>query len=57
MSIIRLDELIHIEEILAEASAVGLQREVTEYANKFMEGSPEMTPIEAYIVAFNELVK
>jgi DNA polymerase III delta prime subunit len=56
MSITRLDEIIQIGEILEEASAVGLQREVSEYANRLIDESPEITPLEAYVMAFNKWI-
>jgi len=56
MSITRLDEIIQIGEILEEASAVGLQREVSETANKLIDECPELTPLEAYVMAFNKWI-
>jgi hypothetical protein len=57
MSVPTLDEHIQIQEILAEARAYGLQHEVNEWADKFMDESPELTPLQAYAMAFNEWIK
>jgi len=57
MPVPTLDEHIQIQEILAEARAYGLQHEVNEWADKFMDESPELTPLEAYVMAFNEWIK
>ena len=38
----------HIEEILTEASAYGLRAEVKQYAEKLLDESPEIDPIDAY---------
>lgn len=57
MGIPTLEEQIHIEEILAEANAWGLKREVQSWANKLMEESPEMALVDAYAIAFDEWVK
>lgn len=57
MGIPTLEEQIHIEEILAEANAWGLKREVQSWANKLMEELSEMALVDAYAIAFDEWVK
>ena len=57
MPVPTLEEQIQIEEILAEATAHGLRHEVCEWADKFMDESPEMEILDAYILAFEEWIK
>lgn len=47
----------HIEEILTEANAYGLRAEVKQYAEKLLDESPEMDPIDAYTHGFEEWIK
>lgn len=57
MPVPTLEEQIQIQEILAEATAYGLRHEVCEWADKFMDESPEMEILDAYILAFEEWIK
>ncbi len=57
MPVPTLDEQIQIEEILAEASSYGLRHEVCAEADRFMDESPEMEILDAYIHAFEEWIK
>ena len=52
-----LEEQIHIEEILAEARAYGLDWEVKSWAMQFMKDNPEMPLVDAYQLAYTEWVK
>jgi len=57
MSIPTLDEHIQIQEILTEANAYGLRHEVCEWADKFIEENPDITILDAYILAYQEWIK
>ncbi len=46
-----------IEQIIQEADVYGLQQEVTDTANKFMQSDPTLAKLDAYIMAFDEWVK
>lgn len=50
-------QMLEIEEIMQEASAYNMQREVWERAQKELEENPTIEIIEAYRLAFNELIK
>lgn len=47
----------HIDEILMEAEAYGLSREVDEYAKKFLKENPALDKVEAYQLAYQEWIK
>jgi len=51
------EESIHIDEILLEANACGLRREVDEHAKKVLKENPTMNSVEAYQLAYQEWVK
>lgn len=51
------EEEIHIEEILLEAHAFGLDHEVDTYAKKLLKKKPSMSRLAAYEEAFNEWIK
>lgn len=46
-----------IEAILEEANGFGMREEVKLWAQKLMEESPEMAPIDAYTRGFEEWIK
>ena len=46
-----------IEEILMEAHAYGLGKEVMDWAKKEMEENPKMRKVDAYELAYREWVK
>ena len=52
-----LEEQIHIEEILAEARAYGLDWEVKQWAETFMKEDPELKHVDAYQLAYLEWIK
>lgn len=48
---------IWIQEILEEASRWGLRNEVTMMAEELIIVNPDIDPVEAYQIAFNDWVK
>jgi hypothetical protein len=52
-----LNEELHIEEILLEAHAFGLDHEVDEWAKKLLKKNPKMSKVDAYQEAYNEWIK
>jgi hypothetical protein len=50
-------EEIHIDEILLEAKAFGLNYEVDLYAKKILEENPKMNKVKAYQLAYQEWIK
>lgn len=52
-----LEEHMQIEEILVEANAHGLRHEVCEWADKFIEEDPNISLLDAYVLAFQEWIK
>lgn len=51
------DEEFHVEEILLEAHAFGLDHEVEELAKKILKKNPKMSKVDAYQEAYNEWIK
>ena len=51
------DEEFHIEEILLEAHAFGLDNEVDKWAKKLLKKNPKMSKVDAYQEAYNEWIK
>jgi hypothetical protein len=51
------EEDFHIEEILLEAHAFGLDHEVDEWAKKLLKKKPKMSRVDAYQEAYNEWIK
>jgi uncharacterized protein YlaN (UPF0358 family) len=51
------DQLSTIEEILIEAQAFGLRREVDELARKDMANDPSLDPVLAYQIALDDWIK
>ena len=51
------DEDFHIEEILLEAHAFGLEYEVDKLAKKLLKKNPKMSKVDAYQEAYNEWIK
>lgn len=52
-----LEEQIHIEEILAEAKAYGLDWEVKTWAANFKKEDPNLSLVDAYQLAYYEWIK
>ena len=46
-----------IELILEEANRWGLRIEVEQWAIKFLKKNPELSRLEAYVMAYNEWIK
>ena len=57
MALPTLEEHIQIQEILEEANAYGLRHEVCEWADKLIDESPEISLLDAYVLAFKEWIK
>ena len=51
------EEEFHIDEILLEAEAFGLSREVEAYAKKILKKNPKMDKVKAYQLAYQEWIK
>jgi len=51
------EEEFHIEEILLEAEAFGLGREVDEWAKKILKKNPKIDKVDAYQLAYQEWIK
>jgi hypothetical protein len=54
---IEFNELEQVEAILQEAHAFGMRWEVQEFAEKFMEQDPDLTRLEATMMAYDEWIK
>jgi hypothetical protein len=52
-----LEELEQIELILTEANAYGLRAEVEEWADSYQEKDPNISRLDAVIMAYSEWVK
>ena len=46
-----------IELLLEEANNYGLRIEVEQWAIKFLKKNPELSRLEAYVMAYNEWIK
>ena len=46
-----------IEEILQEAHAYGLKYEVIETATKLIKEEPDISELNAYVIAYHEWIK
>jgi hypothetical protein len=46
-----------IEEILEEANAYNLRYEVIEAATKILKEEPDISKLNAYVMAYNEWIK
>jgi hypothetical protein len=46
-----------IEEILIEANSYGLRQEVLDWAKSLMDADPRMDKVDAYQLAYHELIK
>ena len=53
----RLSEAEQIEEILQEANAYGLRKEVIEWARKFIKRDPKLDRVSAFQMSYDEWVK
>lgn len=51
------EEDFHIEEILLEAHAFGMDHEVDEWAKRLLTENPNMSKVDAYQQAYNEWIK
>lgn len=54
---IEFNELEQVEAILQEANAFGLRWEVQEFADRYMAEDPDLTLLEATMMAYDEWIK
>ena len=47
----------HIELLLEEANAYGLRIEVEQWAIQLLKEDPDLSRLEAYVMAYNEWIK
>ena len=47
----------HIELLLEEANAYGLRLEVEQWAIQLLKEDPDLSRLEAYVMAYNEWIK
>ena len=47
----------HIEIILEEANGYGLRIEVEQWAIQLLKEDPDLSRLEAYVLAYNEWIK
>ena len=52
-----LEELEQVELILTEANAYGLRLEVEDWADKYQEKDPNISRLDAVIMAYSEWIK